>query len=54
MTLEKALKLGNAAATVSLNAPGATEAMRTAEECLAVTDSFGAPVTLAIPGEAAV
>ncbi|MBQ3706542.1 MAG: carbohydrate kinase family protein [Clostridia bacterium] len=54
MTLEEALKLGNAAATVSLNAPGATEAMRTAEECLAVTDSFGAPVTPAIPGEAAV
>ncbi|MBQ4194271.1 MAG: carbohydrate kinase family protein, partial [Clostridia bacterium] len=54
MTLAEALRLGNAAATVSLGAPGATEAMRTAEECLAITDGFGEPVTLAIPGEAAV
>ena len=52
-SLAEALRLGNAAATVSLNAPGATEAMRTAEECLAVTDAFGAPVCPEIPEEAA-
>lgn len=51
MTLAEALKLGNAAATVSLNAPGATEAMRTAEECLSITDAFGEPVCVRIPGE---
>lgn len=41
MSLTDALKLGNAAATVSLNAPGATEAMTTVEECLRIADEFG-------------
>lgn len=41
MSLAEALRLGNAAATVSLNAPGATEAMTTVEECLRIADEFG-------------
>ncbi|MBR4206322.1 MAG: carbohydrate kinase family protein [Clostridia bacterium] len=46
MSLAEALKLGNAAATVSLGAPGATEAMTTLEECLAAAQRFGEPMPL--------
>lgn len=42
MSLEYALKLGNAAATQSLAEPGATEAMKTVEEVMALADEFGA------------
>ena len=33
--------LGNAAATQSLNEPGATEAMKTVEEVMAMAEEFG-------------
>ncbi|MBQ3957008.1 MAG: carbohydrate kinase family protein [Clostridia bacterium] len=49
MSLAEAVRLGNAAATVSLNAPGATEAMKTAEECLAAADLFGEGTLPEIP-----
>jgi len=42
MDLAWALKLGNAAATASLAAPGATEAVGTVEDCLALADRYGA------------
>ncbi len=48
MSLEDALKLGNAAATQSLAEPGATEAMKTVEEVLALADEFGAKEVPAI------
>jgi len=44
MSLEYALKLGNAAATASLASPGATEAMMTIDECMELADRFGATV----------
>ena len=49
MSLADAVKLGNAAATVSLNAPDATGAMTTLEECLRITDGFGIPETPSVP-----
>ena len=49
MSLEEAVRLGNAAATVSLNALGATEAMTTVEECLRVADEFGEGEVPVIP-----
>lgn len=42
MSLEYALKLGNAAATQSLAEPGATEAMQTVEYVMELADKFGA------------
>ena len=41
MTLAEAVRLGNAAAVVSLSVPGATGAMRTVEECLRTAVLFG-------------
>ena len=49
MTLAEAVMLGNAAATVSLNAQSATGAMTTLEECIRITDGFGRPETVCIP-----
>ncbi len=46
MTLCEALQLGNAAAAVSLGAPGATEAMTTVEGCLDAAKKFGDPKKL--------
>ncbi len=40
-SLEYAMILGNAAATQSLNEPGATEAMKTVEEVMAMAEEFG-------------
>ena len=40
-SLEYAMILGNAAATQSLNEPGATEAMKTVEEVMAMAKEFG-------------
>lgn len=42
MSLEYAIKLGNAAATQSLAEPGATEAMQTVEYVMDLADRFGA------------
>jgi sugar/nucleoside kinase (ribokinase family) len=49
MTLSEAVRLGNAAAMVSLSVPGATEAMRTVGECLRAADRFGETELPAIP-----
>ena len=50
MTLAEAVRLGNAAAMVSLSVPGATGAMRTVEECLRTADLFGERKLPEIPG----
>ena len=49
MSLAGAVRLGNAAATMSLGAAGATEAMRTAEECLRIAEYFGEGALPEIP-----
>ncbi len=41
LSLDYAVKLGNAAATVSLRSPGATEAMETVEEAMRIAEELG-------------
>lgn len=41
LSIDYAVKLGNAAATVSLRSPGATESMETMEEAMRIADELG-------------